>query len=165
MREDLRSKRADNENQKYHLKDIQFSDLQPITGHPRNIEILAGKKFETNIVVTIPFSIICVSFQTPEFDIQIGLYRADEMSQYIVHNKDEENEEIVHCLEGNTPLQEVQGLRLVDATMPCKLNYIASEPGLYRIILSNEHSWYNSKQLLFRYCVLSPTHEQHQINI
>jgi hypothetical protein len=76
MQEDLRSKRADNENQKYHLKDIQFSDLQPITGHPRNIEILAGKKFETNIVVTVPFSIICVSFQTPEFDIQIGLYRA-----------------------------------------------------------------------------------------
>lgn len=87
------------------------------------------------------------------------------MSQYIVNNKDEENEEVVHCLDGNTPLQEVQGLRLVDATMPCKLNYIASEPGLYRIVLSNEHSWYNSKQLLFRYCVLSPTHEQHQINI
>ena len=37
-----------------------------------------------------------------------------------------------------------------------KVTFIAKERGFYKIVFSNEHSWYRSKTLKFRYVVLRP---------
>jgi hypothetical protein len=36
------------------------------------------------------------------------------------------------------------------------VNYAAQEPGFYRIVFSNAHSWMRKKTVLFRYSVLAP---------
>jgi len=37
---------------------------------------------------------------------------------------------------------------------------LASEPGFYKVIFSNKHSWLRAKKLLYSYNVLRPTDEQ-----
>ena len=41
-----------------------------------------------------------------------------------------------------------------------KVTFIAKETGFYKIIFSNEHSWYRPKTLKFRYVVLRPYQTQ-----
>ena len=37
-----------------------------------------------------------------------------------------------------------------------KVTFVAKEPGFYKIVFSNGHSWFREKQLGFRYVVLKP---------
>jgi len=37
------------------------------------------------------------------------------------------------------------------------INYISEEPGIYKLVFSNEHSWVRGKSLMYRYSVLRPT--------
>jgi len=46
-----------------------------------------------------------------------------------------------------------------------KVTFIAKEPGLYKIVLSNEHSWYRAKTLQVRYVVLEPVVEPILVNL
>jgi len=46
-----------------------------------------------------------------------------------------------------------------------KVTFIAKEPGLYKIVLSNEHSWYRAKTLQVRYVVLEPVVEPIPVNL
>ena len=46
-----------------------------------------------------------------------------------------------------------------------KVTFIAKEAGLYKIVLSNEHSWYRAKTLQLRYVVLEPVMEPIPVNI
>lgn len=42
-----------------------------------------------------------------------------------------------------------------------KVSFIAKEPGLYKIVWSNEHSWFKAKTLKYKISVLRPvTHEE-----
>ena len=108
------------------------------------------------IEISVPNSIICISFQTEDLDIQVGLYRASSMSRFEIVKKADENDEVTHPVTGITPLQEIRPVYQVDASKPTKINYVAEVTGAYRLVFSNDHSWYNSKILMYRYCVLRP---------
>lgn len=60
-------------------------------------------------------------------------------------------------------MEEIFGLTKIEsAVKPIKVSYIAKEPGLYKIIWSNEHSWFKSKTLKYRISILKPTHSSIQ---
>ena len=66
--------------------------------------------------------------------------------------------------EQNKPLSEI-GLRQIiepkviqDCSQkPVKITYRIEKPGFYNIVFSNEHSWYATKILKYRWCVLVPS--------
>jgi len=49
------------------------------------------------------------------------------------------------------PLSEIESSESL-----VKVTFIAKEPGYYKIVFSNEHSWLRSKTLKMRYVVLKP---------
>ena len=89
-------------------------------------------------------SIISVTFQVEAYDIQIGLYRAmDTESIYEIQNEGEENETIVHPLD---KMEVVLPMRVVECNEKMvKITFIAKEPGFYKLVFSNEHSWMRGK--------------------
>jgi hypothetical protein len=40
-----------------------------------------------------------------------------------------------------------------------KVTFVAKEPGVYKILWSNSHSWFKAKSLHYRILVLSPVNE------
>ena len=147
-------RRENNVNTQYHLKKIKFEDLQPISGHLIEREILAGTAFYIPVEISAAQSIICLSFHTPDFSIRIGIFFSTLTSMYKL---DEDNEkEVKHSFAGTDKMKAVKEMETVDASRPCKLNYIAQEPGFYIISLSNEKGWYNTKKLLYQLSVLKP---------
>lgn len=80
------------------------------------------------------------------------------MSQYEHWNQGEPNATIEHPLVGPHPMQEIIGFTMVKDTSEkqATINFRVTQPGFYRIVFSNEHSWYRSKIVMFRYCVLTP---------
>ena len=88
------------------------------------------------------------------YDIQFGIFRANNGSCYVVENEGLENEKIVHP---NTELEEVYPLKLIDSSeQVVKVTFIAKDVGFYKILFSNQHSWVRSKRLRYRYVVLKP---------
>ena len=53
------------------------------------------------------------------------------------------------------PLSEIESSESL-----VKVTFIAKEPGYYKIVFSNEHSWLRSKTLKMRYVVLKPVETQ-----
>jgi hypothetical protein len=41
-----------------------------------------------------------------------------------------------------------------------KVTFVAKEPGFYKVIFSNSHSWMRGKTLKFRYVVLRPVNSR-----
>lgn len=41
-----------------------------------------------------------------------------------------------------------------------KVSFIAKEPGIYKVVWSNEHSWFKAKTLAYRISVLRPVEVQ-----
>jgi hypothetical protein len=54
------------------------------------------------------------------------------------------------------PLSEIESSESL-----VKVTFIAKEPGYYKIVFSNEHSWLRSKTLKMRYVVLKPVETEH----
>ena len=61
-------------DRKYHLNLIKQKDLKRCPGLPKIVEIEAGNSFETIIEVSEANSIVCISIQTLDYDIQFGLF-------------------------------------------------------------------------------------------
>jgi hypothetical protein len=56
----------------------------------------------------------------------------------------------------HSELDEMLTLTRVDSsTKPVRVNFVAKEPGLYKILWSNAHSWFNGKHLNFNIVVLT----------
>ena len=54
-------------------------------------------------------------------------------------------------------IEEIFALTKIEsAAKPIKVSFIAKEPGLYKIIWSNEHSWFKGKILKYRISILKP---------
>ena len=66
----------DLENLQYLLKPVEYKNLDVEIGVLRYHEIDAGSSFSVPVEVTCENSIICVNFQTTDYDIMIGLYKA-----------------------------------------------------------------------------------------
>ena len=61
-----------------------------------------------------------------------------------------------------TELEEVYPKKLIDSSEQIvKVTFIAKEPGFYKIIFSNQHSWMRAKILRYRYVVLRPVESGH----
>lgn len=72
--------------------------------------------------------------------------------------KTEDHDFVEHTLDGTHPYEIIHPYKSVEAlSYDQTINFIAIDPGFYRIVFSNEHSWYRAKELLWRYCVLKPT--------
>jgi hypothetical protein len=65
---------------KYLLKPMQFKTLVAEFGHMNIAEIKAGCTFCIPLDIREAGSILCLNFQTQEFDIEFGLYKAHEAS-------------------------------------------------------------------------------------
>lgn len=84
--------------------------------------------------------------------------------------KEKQAESIYHQINGKKPYENIIDFKTIIATpQPSNnninditINYIAKEPGFYRIAFSNEHSWMTKKVVLFRYCVLVPVDQKEQ---
>ena len=94
-------------------------------------------------------------FQTVAYDIKFGFYRAkDAESVFTIENEGEDNEIVkVPC----ETMEVVYPMSLIESSESLvKVTFIAKEPGYYKIVFSNEHSWMRSKTLKMRYVVLKP---------
>ena len=83
------------------------------------------------------------------------MYRARDTSKFNVVNKgDPENEIIEHPIED---MDEIYQLEKIDsAGSMTNLLFLAVEPGLYKMMFSNDHSWLRGKTLKVMYVVLTP---------
>lgn len=69
--------------------------------------------------------------------------------------KTDDHDFVLHDLEG---YEVVQPYKFVESTSyEQTINCVTEEPGFYRIVFSNYYSWLRGKELLWRYCVLTPT--------
>jgi hypothetical protein len=60
-------------------------------------------------------------------------------------------------------LEEVYPITKVESSPnPVKVNFFAKEAGLYKILWSNDHSWFTAKTLRYRINVLKPVEEGHE---
>jgi len=58
-------------------------------------------------------------------------------------------------------MEEVFPMQIIESSENMvKVTFIAKEPGFYKILFSNEHSWMRAKTLKFRYVVLKPVTAQ-----
>lgn len=64
------------EDMNYLLKPVEYKNLDVEIGVLRFKDIEAGSSFSVPVEVTKENSIICVNFQTVDYDIMIGLYKA-----------------------------------------------------------------------------------------
>lgn len=134
---------------------LPYDKLNFASGAPKQYLIEAGKCLSFVVEVDLPRSIVSVQFQTEEYDIQFGFFRArDTESIYLIQNEGEENESIVHPRDRMEVVFPLQVIESSDSMV--KITFIAKEEGFYQILFSNEHSWMRSKTLKFRYAVLRP---------
>lgn len=201
---------------KYLLKPMQFKTLVAEFGHMNIAEIQAGSAFCIPLDIREAGSILCLNFQTQEFDIEFGLYKAHETSCFQSKEKEQKEKKgpatqfsgpqltYTHPIyrpsrfdsvssatqslpsfqsltaskagsgsytgqqamqqEQNKPASEV-GLRQIiepkviqDCSQkPVKITYRIEKAGFYNVVFSNEHSWYGTKILKYRWCVLVPS--------
>lgn len=98
------------------------------------------------VEVEEPNSIIFCGFSTTSHDIQFGFFKVTAISE--VSNEDE----IQHLsLEEIFPMTKLESFpNLV------KVSFIAKDAGIYKVVWSNEHSWFTGKILNYRISVLKP---------
>ena len=72
----------------YLLKPIYFKQLNLEVGHSKTVDIEAGKSHHISVEVSVPNSVLCINFQTVEYDIKFGIYTAQIWSKFEVHNAD-----------------------------------------------------------------------------
>ena len=108
-----------------------------------------------------PNSLLCINFQTAEYDIQFGMYHASKFSKFIHQNAGTEDESINCPLQGEEKFIEIMPLRLVENTAQTaiRITYTAKNSGFFKLVFSNEHSWVRPKTIKYRYCVLVPEKE------
>jgi len=93
-------------------------------------------------------SIIFSNFLTTAYDIQFGLFRVTPHSTVIT-----EGEDVI----SHKHLEEIYPLNKIESSPnPVKVSYIAREPGVYKVLWSNSHSWFKAKTLNYRVIVMSP---------
>ncbi len=92
------------------------------------------------VIVEEPNSIIFCGFSTVLYDIQFGFYRITPDSELSAED------ETTHL-----NLEEIFSLTKIESyPNPVKVSFIAKEPGLYKIVWSNEHSWFKAKTLKYK---------------
>mmetsp|Transcript_10133 Transcript_10133/g.10088 ORF Transcript_10133/g.10088 Transcript_10133/m.10088 type:complete len:218 (+) Transcript_10133:917-1570(+) len=98
------------------------------------------------VVVEEANSIIFCGFSTALYDIQFGFYRVSPDSE--LHSEDDNQ---------HVNLEEIYMLTKIDSyPNPVKVSFIAKEPGIYKILWSNNHSWFKAKTLRYKISVLKP---------
>lgn len=101
------------------------------------------------VEVNEPGCIVFCSFVTAMYDIGFSFYKVTEDSKI-------GDSELVH-----DRLEEIFANKLLDASKsPVKVSFVAKEKGLYKIIWSNEHSWFTTKDLEYRIVVLRPNEQE-----
>lgn len=107
------------------------------------------------IVVDEPNSIIFCGFSTIQYDIQFGFYKVTSESE--MSNEDETQ---------HLDLEEIFQLSKIESyPNPVKVSFIAKEPGIYKIVWSNEHSWFKAKTLKYKISVLRPITQEEESKI
>lgn len=108
------------------------------------------------VIVEESNSIIFCQFQTVAYDIQFGFSKVTQQSD--VSSEDE----IQHL-----NVEEIFALTKIEASTgnPVKVSFMAKEPGIYKLIWSNEHSWFKAKTLKYRISVLRPSLAEEEIEI
>ena len=63
-------------------------------------------------------------------------------------------------------LEEIFQLSKIESyPNPVKVSFIAKEPGIYKIVWSNEHSWFKAKTLKYKISVLKPISSEEESKI
>jgi len=130
---------------------VKYKEFNLKVGFPFTAEIAAGSVFFQMIEVEHPGSIIYVGFGTSSYDIQFAFFRVTEEAR--VSGEDEVN---------HVGLEEIYPLTKIEACPnPVKVTFIAREAGIYKVLWSNEHSWFTAKTLRYRVSVLKPASQTH----
>lgn len=107
--------------------------------------------------------------QVDEYDIKIGFFKCATLSEFTSTEEVETKGNITivknaihHSMSGKFPYENIidyKNIEKIEGAVEkgdvC-VNYAAQEPGFYRIVFSNAHSWMRKKTVLFRYSVLAP---------
>ena len=134
-------------------------------GQSQKVEIEAGKMWSTGIDIQKRNSIINVSIRLDQYDIKFGLFRAVtscEFKSTEIKDKDGVTKDHVeHILDGESPFSTIIDYKMIDTSdsQDITINYFASEPGFYRLVFNNDHSWVRAKTVLYRICALMPVVE------
>jgi hypothetical protein len=91
-------------------------------------------------------SIIFCGFSTSSHDIRFGFYKATPTSE--MSGEDEIHHEGLEEIFPMTTLESHPNF--------VKVSFIAKEAGIYKILWSNDHSWFKGKTLSYRISVLKP---------
>mmetsp|Transcript_17153 Transcript_17153/g.12264 ORF Transcript_17153/g.12264 Transcript_17153/m.12264 type:complete len:232 (+) Transcript_17153:457-1152(+) len=132
------------------LSVTQYSSLSLKVGFPFVQEMAAGAEFYQMVVVEEPNSVIFCGFSTLLYDIQFGFYRVVPESEL---NPEDDNQHL--------GLEEIYALTKIESyPNPVKVSFIAKEPGIYKILWSNNHSWFKAKTLRYKISVMKPVIEE-----
>eukprot|EP00347_Sterkiella_histriomuscorum_P002082 403369545 len=128
----------------------KYGEFNLKVAYPQIQEIAAGAQFFQMIEVEDANSIIFCGFSTTNYDIKFGFYKVTSNSQ--VSNEDE----IQH-----QNLEEIFQLTQIESFPNfVKVSFIAKEPGIYKVLWSNDHSWFKGKTLAYRISVLKQVEEE-----
>jgi hypothetical protein len=159
---------------KYILKPMKSTLVNCQIGFLRQLEVKAGEVEGIPVVIQKPNSILCINFETDAHDIQFGLMRASKTTEFADPNIHSLTSNSETCLETIVPLvlidsanrknkkpkgskEEIIKTRSLGLGV-VQITYNIKEPGFYMILFSNKFSWYDSKTVRFKYCILIPDH-------
>jgi hypothetical protein len=95
---------------------------------------------------------------TTNYDIQFGFYKVTPHSIVITEG---DNDIVTH-----KHLEEIYPLnKLESSPRMVKVSFIAKEPGVYKVLWSNNHSWFKPKTLLYSVIVMKPVATEGQKHI
>mmetsp|Transcript_34719 Transcript_34719/g.53279 ORF Transcript_34719/g.53279 Transcript_34719/m.53279 type:complete len:249 (-) Transcript_34719:1195-1941(-) len=150
-------------------------------GFLREQVVDAGKAYTVVVDIPVAGSVLCLNFETVDYDIRFALYKATAATKFKVENVGDDSKMIEHLVEGEDGMTEVLPPVYIDSKEQLhnigqdfstssqgekgstkindghvRISYRAKAPGLYCMVFSNEHSWLRSKTLKYRYSILEP---------
>ena len=100
-----------------------------------------------------PNSLLFCGFATQHNDIEFSISRVIYTKEILKKANMEEEEEVVTYKDKFKQIAPVQ--KFQSDINPVKCCYLVKKPGIYKLLWSNEHSWFKTKKLRYRVQVLN----------
>lgn len=133
---------------------LNFSDFNLRVGYPNYIYIEAGNEHSKYLEIEHKYSLIYLGFATQFYDINFHLlkYCPNVNNDDVIYDEDDPTDK-GHFV-------EIFKLEKIDCSeLPVKIILFVKDPGIYKIVFSNNYSWINEKIIRYRISILKPLSE------
>ena len=130
---------------------IYIHDFNLNIGCPMNIDINAGDEEEKLIEVKCPNSLLYIGFKLISYDINFHLIKYCPNLDFSLMSNEKETKEKKVQYEEQKFFYEIFK---IEKSKGAKIIIFIKNPGIYKIILDNKYSWFNSKLIKYRCSIL-----------